>query len=111
MKKLFLLLSIFLISHQAYGFEDYVVISDNPVSSIVWSDDSVLEASPLLTIDNRKDTIIVKIKKEGQATLTIETSVGRRNIEVDVTPEKTVLSEVEGFSYFVLDKSEGKWSK
>ena len=64
MKKILFILLIFLIP-QAQAFEDYLILSDSPVSSINWSDDDVISATPLFTIDNNKNTIILKAKKEG----------------------------------------------
>lgn len=109
MKKFLLMFLIFTIP-QAYGFEDYIIVSDAPVSSIIWSDDDVLSAFPMLTIDNKKDTIILMAKKEGKASITIQTDLGNSQIDVEVRPDKTILSDVEGFTYFNLDKAV-EWNK
>lgn len=109
MKKILFILLIFLIP-QAQAFEDYLILSDSPVSSINWSDDDVISATPLLTIDNKKNTIVLKAKKEGVAVLAIETREGTKQIEVSVTPDKTDLQEVDGFTYYTLDKAV-EWKK
>ncbi len=109
MKKIFFILLIFLFP-QAQAFEDYLIFSDSPVSSISWSDDEVISASPLLTIDNKKDTIILKAKNKGKAVLTVETDLGCKFINVEVLEGRTVVSDVEGFTSFKLDRAE-KWSK
>lgn len=109
MKKILFILLILLIP-QAQAFEDYLILSDDPVSSISWSDDEVISAVPVLTIDNKKNTIILKAKKEGKAVLTIETDVGSKLIAVEVSEDKTVVEDIEGFTSFKLDKAE-KWSK
>jgi hypothetical protein len=64
----------------------------------------------MLTIDNKKNTIILKAKSEGNAILTIETEAGSKLINIVVTSDKTTLSDVDGFTYFQLDKV-GKWNK
>lgn len=105
MKKILFILLIFLIP-QAQAFEDYLILSDAPVSSISWSDDEVISAVPVLTIDNKKNTIILKAKKEGKAVLTIETDMGNKLIDVEVLQDKTVVEDVEGFTSFKLDRVE-----
>ena len=109
MKKILFILLIFLIP-QAQAFEDYLILSDSPVSSINWSDDDVISATPLLTIDNNKNTIILEAKKEGMAILAIETLDGTAQIKVDVTSDKTRLQDVDGFTYYTLDKAV-EWKK
>lgn len=69
MKKLLVILSILLIPLQACAFEDYILTSDKPVISVSSSDESVISVLPFFTIDNNKDTIIVKAKKKGMQQL------------------------------------------
>jgi hypothetical protein len=111
MKNLLIIFLILMLPLQTFAFEDYLILSDKPVSSITWSDDNILSAFPLLTIDNKKNSIVVRAKTEGFAILTIETDKSNANIEVKVTKDKTILSAVEGFTYFVLDKPEENWKK
>ena len=108
MKKLLLLALIILIQPQTYAFEDYLIISDYPVSSIFWDDDSILDAAPIFTIDNKKNTIIVKVKKEGETNITVETENGNKTINAVIKPDETFLSETEGFTFFPLDVMEEK---
>lgn len=114
MKKILFILLIFLIP-QAQAFEDYIIFSDTPVSSLNWSDDEVISAVPVLTIDNKKNTIILKAKSAGKAVLTLETDAGSKQIDVEVTETQTTLSDVDGITSFKLDKADTvrtkEWNK
>lgn len=103
MKKLLILL-IILICPQVYAFEDYVIVSENPVKSIYCEDEEIVSVLPFFTIDNSKNTILLKSKKEGNTFIVIETTEGEKNINIQVQPQKTVLPELDGLTYFVLDK-------
>ena len=103
MKKLLLILSIFLIPLQACAFEDYILTSDKPVISVSSSDESILSVLPFFTIDNNKDTIIVKAKKEGDAQITIKRYDKNIIVKVKVTPEKIIFTSGDDVAFFPLD--------
>lgn len=52
-----------LIPAQAFAFEDYLIMSSVPVKSVVSQDNEIITAVPVFTIDNAKQTIILKAKK------------------------------------------------
>lgn len=106
MKKFLLIFAIFLLPLNAFGFEDYIIVSDKPVELISSGDNEILEVSPFFTIDNNKNCIFVKIKKEGNCPIFITTKDGINTIDVKISPEKTVFSKKDGFEYFPLDKPE-----
>lgn len=106
MRNLVLILSIILIPLKAYGFEDYIIVSDKPVELVSSDDREILDVSPFFTIDNNKNSIFVKAKKEGKCRIFITTEDGINTIEAEIVPEKTFLSDSEGFTYFSLDKPE-----
>ena len=103
MKKLLLILSIFLIPLQACAFEDYILTYDKPVISVSSSDESILSVLPFFTIDNNKDTIIVKAKKEGDAQITIKRYDKNIIVKVKVTPEKIIFTSGDDVAFFPLD--------
>ena len=57
MRNLVLILSIILIPLKAYGFEDYIIVSDKPVELVSSDDREILDVSPFFTIDNNKNSI------------------------------------------------------
>ena len=103
MKKILSALIILLIPSQAFAFEDYLIMSSVPVIS---GDNEIITAVPVFTIDNSKQTIVLKAKKVGKTVLTITFPDGREVIKVEVKPEQTILSENEKFEYMLLDKPE-----
>lgn len=106
MKKIFIFLCLIFISPQTYAFEDYIMLSENPVLYIKSEDEDIICPQPFFTIDNNKNITILKAKKEGKTFLRITTSKTQNIIEVEVQPEKTVVQETDGYSFFVLDMPE-----
>lgn len=104
MKKILSALIILLIPSQAFAFEDYLIMSSVPVKSVISEDNEIITAVPVFTIDNSKQTIVLKAKKVGKTALTINFPDGREVIKVEVKPEQTILSENEKFDYMLLDK-------
>lgn len=103
MKKLILILSIILIPLQACAFEDYIFTSDSPVKSVSSSDESIVSVVPFFTIDNKKDTIIVKVKREGNAEITVKLYDKDVVVKVHTTPDKTTFTNGDDFVFFPLD--------
>lgn len=103
MKKLILILSILLLPLQANAFEDYIIVSDNPVKSVYCEDDEIAAILPFFTIDNSKNTLLLKSKKEGNTLLVIETTDGEAFINIEVKENETVMPKLEGLHYFILD--------
>ena len=106
MKKFLLLLLITMIPFQAFAFEDYIITSDKPVKAVFSSDDSIVSVAPFFTIDNNKDTIIVKTKKEGNAEITVKRNDKDVVIKVSVESDKTTFESGDEFVFFPLDKPE-----
>ncbi len=106
MQKILSSLIILLIPSQAFAFEDYLIMSSVPVKSVISGDNEIITAVPVFTIDNSKQTIVLKAKKVGKTVLTITFPDGREVIKVEVKPEQTILSENEKFEYMLLDKPE-----
>ena len=103
MKKLILILAIFLLPLQANAFEDYIIVSDNPVKSVYCEDKDIADILPFFTLDNNKNTLLLKSKKEGSTLLVIETTQGEAFINIEVKEEETDIPQLEGLHYFILD--------
>ena len=103
MRKIFLTLLIFLGALQAYGFEDYIILSDIKVDSVYSKNENIVSVIPFYTIDNSKGTLILKAKSEGNTQIFIETNSGNIILDVNVTDKKTVLSEADGITVFPID--------
>lgn len=103
MKKLILILSIILLPLQANAFEDYIIVSENPVKSVYCEDDEIADIVPFFTIDNIKSTLLLKSKKEGSTLLVIETTQGEAFLNIEVKDNETIIPQLEGLHYFILD--------
>jgi len=103
MKKIILIFSIFLISLQAYGFEDCIILSDVKINSVYSKDENIAVVKPFFTIDNSKETIILKVKSEGNTKIILETDNNDIEIDVNITDETTNLTPIEGITFFPID--------
>ena len=103
MKKLILILSIILVPLHANAFEDYVIVSENPVKSVYCEDDEIAAIVPFFTIDNSKNTLLLKSKNEGNTLIVIETTEGEAFINIEVKENETIIPKLEGLHYFILD--------
>lgn len=108
MKKFLLAVSIILIPLQCFAFEDYIITSEKPVKSVSSSDESIISVMPFFTIDNNKDTIIVKVKREGNAQIIVKRNDKDVVVNVKVTPEQTTFTCDDDFAYFPLDRPDDK---
>lgn len=108
MKKFLLIASIVFIPLQALAFEDYIIVSDKPVHSVYSSDESVVSVVPFFTIDNKKDTIIVKAKREGHAEITVVQDGKDVVSKIEIMPDTTTIKCADGLSCFPLDKVDNK---
>ncbi len=101
--KRIVLTAIILLPLQANAFEDYLIISDNPVNSVYSSDEKVFTIRPIFTIDNNKNNIILIPKSAGNAQIVVNTKNGQAKIDVKISEDKTNLSVKDGFTYYPLD--------
>lgn len=101
--KQILLTVAILLPLQANAFEDYLIISDNPVNSVYSSDEKVFTIRPVFTIDNNKNNIILTPKSTGSAQIVVNTKNEQVKIDVTISDDKTVLSAKDGFTYYLLD--------
>ncbi len=103
MKKIIPILLILFSSLQAYGFEDYIIMSEKPVKNVYSKDENIVSVLPFLTIDNNKNTMIVKSKSEGSTEIVIETLDNTINIKIEVDEKETIFSENDEISIYALD--------
>ena len=101
MKKI--LLTVLLISSTVFAFEDYMVISTQPVKSVRVNNPEILDSSVLFTIDNQKKDIILTPKKVGKTKITVELYNQTKRFDVKVTENKTFIDVPDGFYVFLMD--------
>lgn len=103
MKKLLLALTFSILPLKVFAYQDYMIFSDKPVKGAVSEDKSIADVLPVQTIDNFKQTILFKAKKEGKTVIIIKTSEGDRRLEVSVKDDDTVFKGSEGFEFLPCD--------
>ncbi len=103
MKKIVLALIMLIFPVKAYGLEDYMIFSDAIVRSVVVEDNSIADVLPVQTIDNTKQIILFKPKKEGKTYVIVQTVDGDRRIRVDVDEYHTEFKTVDGFEFLPCD--------
>lgn len=101
MKKI--LLTILLLSTPAFAFEDYMVISNQPVKSVSVQNPEILDSAILFTIDNQKKDIILTPKKAGKTKVIVGLYNYTKKFDVKVSENKTSIDLPEGFNAFLMD--------
>lgn len=101
-KKIITLLIIFLGANQTFAFENYLITTEKIIKKITVSDESIISATPIFTIDNEKNIIVLEAKKIGTATITIITDETEK-IQVKVSENKTSITPCVGYIYEVID--------
>lgn len=103
MKRILLLLTLIMLQLQAFSFEDYIIVSENPVNTVFSDDENIALILPLYNIDNSKNILFLKAKGTGKTIVTIETTEGEAYLDVEVTEDKTVIPQLDNLKYFSLD--------
>ena len=102
MKKV--LLTLLIMSSPAFAFQDYLIISKQPVKSVSVSDPEILDITPLYTIDNQKKVLILNPKQIGKTKIKVTRFGSERYINVKVSDEKTdIKHRIGDFHCFILD--------
>ena len=104
MKKYLLILLIFLTSLQTYAFEDCIITTSEKVSEIKVEDNSILNAYPLVTIENNKNIIFINPHKVGETKVFITKSDNEKTtLSIKVTASETFICTGQDFEALSLD--------
>ena len=101
MKKI--LLTILLTASPVFAFEDYMIISSEPVSSVVALNPEIVSVTTVFTIDNEKKNIIISPKQCGKTKINVVVKNSLKNIDVSVSENKTSVNTPLGFKSYSLD--------
>lgn len=103
MKKLLITILLICNISPAIAFENYMILSESPIKSVSTQNNIVI-AKPIFTINNEKKIVILTPQKTGKTKIFIKLTDGNENIiEVKVTNKKTDIKELKGFEYFTMD--------
>lgn len=104
MKKLFLIVAICFISLQAQAFEDCIITTNGRLTNISIEDNTVIDVHPIITIMNKKDTLVIHPLKEGITCFTVlKNSKEKFLFTVRVEKGKTFVSKNDKFEILSLD--------
>lgn len=103
MKKIVLLLALFMLPLQAFAFREYMVISDALVRDVSIRDSSIATVTPLQTMDNAKKVIFVTPKKNGKTKITVQLLQSVVEMELIVNGNNTFISPHDGFVVIPTD--------
>ena len=95
MKKILLTFIMLIFPLRAYAFEDYMIFSDTIVRGVVVEDNNIADVLPVQTIDNNKQIILFKPKKQGTTFVIVKIVNGERRIKVDIDESHTWFENID----------------
>lgn len=97
---LFLILSL----APTFAFEDFIITTDGKLTNIIVQDKNIVEVSPLITIMNERNTLLVQPKQIGETNFTVtKNNIEKVCFNIKISNEETKIGEVDGFEIFRLD--------
>ena len=101
MKRIFL--TLLMLCSPALAFEDYMIISKQPVKAVSVTHPEILDIRPLYTIDNQKKVLILNPKQTGKTKIKVTRYGIERYINVKITDKKTNIKHRPGdFHCFII---------
>lgn len=104
MKKFLLIVFIFFISLQAQAFEDCIITTNGRLTNISIEDNTVIDVHPIITVMNKKDTLVIHPLKEGVTCFTVlKNNKEKFLFTVKVEKDETIVSHQDKFDILYLD--------
>ena len=109
MKKIFLILALISLSViQVQAYQDCIIVNDGKLTDISIEDNSVIDVFPLITVENKKNILIIHPLKEGNTRFCVlKNNKQKHMFNVEVTEMDTKLNDVTGFEILKLDTPPG----
>ncbi len=104
-KSLFLLLTL-IISPIVYGYDDYFITSENPITKIENKTPNIISVKEVTTLMNDRNIIIIEIKKEGNGIFNLTSNGKQSEIKITIKDNKVKISPSD-YNYYTLDKAPG----
>ena len=104
-KSLFLLLTL-IISPIVYGYDDYFITSENPITKIENKTPNIISVKEVTTLMNDRNIIIIEIKKEGNGIFNLTSNDKQSEIKITIKDNKVQISPSQ-YNYYILDKAPG----
>lgn len=88
----------------AQAFEDYIITTNGKLTDISIENNKIVDVYPIITVMNDKNTLMVTPLKEGKTRVCfLKNNKEKVMFNIEVTEEKTLIDEVEGFDILSLD--------
>ena len=97
------ILTFLVLTLPAYAYQNYMLISNEPVKSVIVKNPEIVEAKALYTIDNQKKIIIISPKANGKTTILIDRQNGDKKINCKAESGSVKFSNYDGFTLFLMD--------
>ena len=103
-RKFLAVLIITLFVQTAYAMEDCIISTDGKLTDISIGHNDIIDVYPLITIMNEKNTLIFHPLKAGKTRVCVlKNNKEKVMFNVNITEEKTIIDEVEGFDILQID--------
>ena len=103
-KRLLLIISIFLMTLSVQAYQDCVVINNGKITDINIEDNTIIDVYPLITVMNEKNTLIVHPLKVGKTRFcALKNNKNLVLFEVEVTDYETKIISPDGFEVLSID--------
>ncbi len=106
MKNVLLILVMIIISPIAYGYDDFFITSDNPITKIENKTPDIISVKEVTTLMNERNIIIISIKKEGCGIFNLTSNEKQSEIKITIKDNKVNISTSD-YNYYTLDKAPG----
>ena len=107
----FLAFLITCLSLQVHAFEDCIITNNGKLTDISIEDNSIVNVYPLVTVMNEKNTLIISPLKTGKTRFCVlKNNKDIVMFNIEVTEDKTIIDEVNGFEILTLDIPEEDFS-
>lgn len=87
----------------AMAFEDYMIVSEQPVKTVTVQNENIVNVKPVFTIDNQKKLLIVTPKKSGKTKIYVTSADKVSMLDIKVTSKTTKITPHDGFEYYTID--------
>ena len=99
-----ILILIINLTMPAHAFEDYIITTNGKLTDISIENNKIVDVYPIITVMNDKNTLMVTPLKEGKTRVCfLKNNKEKVMFNIEVTEEKTLIDEVEGFDILSLD--------
>ena len=87
-----------------FAFEDYMISTNGKLTNITIQDNTVVDIYPLITVLNKKNTLIIHPLKEGETIFSVVKNEKKKyEFYVRTSQDKTFVTPMEGFEVLAID--------